>query len=128
MSNYLSLTGEVVFNHISEPDNFRGDPKYKITIALDKDGLKTAKTAGLRIDDYKGVKQFTTKRKVDFGQPKVYNADKEEVGANHLSLFGDKVTVQVKQGDGEWSEYAYLEKVRVDEKAAGAGDFDPAEF
>lgn len=128
MSNYLSLTGEVVFNHISEPDNFRGDPKYKITIALDKDGLKTAKAAGLRIDDYKGVKQFTTKRKVDFGQPKVYNADKVEVGANHLSLFGDKVTVQVKQGDGEWSEYAYLEKVRVEEKAAGAGDFDPAEF
>lgn len=128
MSDYVSLTGEVVFNHVTEPDNFMGATNYKITVALDDDGLKTAEKAGLKIDEYKGVKQLTSKRKEDFGQPKVYNADKELVDANYLSLFGDKVTIQVKKGKPPYDAYTYLEKVRVEEKAEGAGDYDPSEF
>jgi len=128
MADYVSLTGEVVFNHISKPDVYMGDTRYKITIALDKDGQKTAKKEGLHMDDYKGAKQLTAKRKVDFGEPKIFNASKEEVGVNHLSLFGDKVTIQVKKGKAPYEAYTYIEKVRVDEKAEGVGDFDPAEF
>ena len=58
----------------------------------------------------------------------MYNADKELVTANHLSLYGDKVTMQVKKGKAPYDAYTYLEKVRVEEKAQGSGDYDPAEF
>ena len=128
MSEYVSLTGEVVFNHISEPDNYMGAINYKITVALDKDSLKVAEKEGLKLTEYKGAQQITAKRKVDFGEPKVYNADKELVASSHLSLFGDKVTIQVKKGKAPYDAYTYIEKVRVDEKAEGAGDYDPAEF
>jgi len=128
MSDYVSLTGEVVFNHITKPDNYMGVSTYKITVALDKEGLKTAEKEGLALKEYNGLKQITAKRKVDFGEPKVYNADKELVTANHLSLYGDKVTIQVKKGKAPYDAYTYIEKVRVDEKAEGASDYDPAEF
>ena len=128
MSEYVSLTGEVVFNHINKPDVFMGASNYKITIALDKEGLKTAEKEGLSLIDYKGAKQITAKRKVDFGEPKVYNADKEEVNSSHLSLFGNKVTIQVKKGKAPYDAYTYIEKVRVEEKAEGAGEYDPSEF
>jgi len=59
----------------------------------------------------------------------VYNADKEETDATHLSLFGDKVTMLVKQGkQKENSAYTYLERVRVEEKAEGVGEYDYSEF
>ena len=128
MSDYVSLTGEVVFNHITKPDNYMGVSTYKITVALDKEGLKTAEKEGLALKEYNGLKQITAKRKVDFGEPKVYNADKELVTANHLSLYGDKVTIQVKKGKAPYDAYTYIEKIRVDEKAEGASDYDPAEF
>ena len=128
MSDYVSLTGEVVFNHITKPDNYMGVSTYKITVALDKEGLKTAEKEGLALKEYNGLKQITAKRKIDFGEPKVYNADKELVTANHLSLYGDKVTIQVKKGKAPYDAYTYIEKVRVDEKAEGASDYDPAEF
>jgi len=128
MSDYVSLTGEVVFNHITKPDNYMGVSTYKITVALDKEGLKTAEKEGLALKEYNGLKQITAKRKVDFGEPKVYNADKELVTANHLSLYGDKVTIQVKKGKAPYDAYTYIEKVRVEEKAEGASDYDPAEF
>lgn len=128
MSDYVSLTGEVVFNHVTRPDNFMGASSYKITVALDKAGLKTAEKEGLALKEYKGNKQITSKRKVDFGEPKIYNADKELVTPNHLSLFGDKVTIQVKKGKAPYDAYTYLEKIRVEEKAEGAGDYDPSEF
>lgn len=128
MSDYVSLTGEVVFNHVGKPDNFMGTSTYKITVALDKEGLKTAEKEGLALKEYKGLQQITSKRKVDFGEPQVYNADKELVGANHLSLFGDKVTIQVKKGKAPYDAYTYLEKIRVEEKAEGAGDYEPSEF
>ena len=61
--------------------------------------------------------------------PKVYNADKEEVEATHLSLFGDQVTMLVKQGKkDENSAYTYLERVRVDAKAEGVEEYDYSEF
>jgi hypothetical protein len=59
----------------------------------------------------------------------VYNADKELTDATHLSLFGDKVTMLVKQGNQERnSAYTYLERVRVDEKAEGVAEYDYSEF
>jgi hypothetical protein len=128
MAEYLSLTGEVVFNHISKPDNFKGTSNYKITVALDKDGLKKAEKAGLSLIDYKGVKQIQSKRKEEFGRPLVYNADREEVEHTHLSLFGDKVTINVKKGKEPYDAYTYIEKIRVEEKAEGAGEYDPSEF
>ena len=128
MSDYVTLTGEVVFNHITTPDNYLGVNSYKLTVALDNDGLKEAEKQGLALKEYNGLKQITSKRKVDFGEPQVYNADKELVGSNHLSLFGDKVTIVVKKGKAPYDAYTYIEKVRVDEKAEGATDYDPSEF
>lgn len=97
MSEMLPLTGEVVFNKLMQPDVFMGNSKYTLTIALDKDGKKLAEKNGLATKEYDGKLQITAKRKVDFGQPKVFNSDKEEVDASHVSLFGDKVTMLVKK-------------------------------
>ena len=46
-SNYLSLTGEVVFYKITVPDSFKGQNRYTLTIALDKAGKKLAEKSGL---------------------------------------------------------------------------------
>jgi hypothetical protein len=128
MSDMLPLTGEVVFNKIMTPDVFMGNSKYTLTIALDKDGKKLAEKNGLATKEYEGKTQITSKRKVDFGQPKIYNSDKEEVEATHLSLFGDKVTMLVKKGKAPYDAYTYLERVRVDEKAEGVADYDQSDF
>ncbi len=124
----LPLTGEVVFNKLTTPDIFMGTSKYTLTIALDKDGKKLAEKNGLKTNDYEGKTQITSKRKIDFGQPKVYNADKEEVDASHVSLFGDKVTMLVKKGKAPYDAYTYLERIRVDEKAEGVEEYDQSEF
>ena len=105
-----------------------GNTKYTLTIALDKAGKKLAEKNGLATKEYEGKTQITSKRKEDFGRPKVYNADKEEVDSTHLSLFGDKVTMLVKKGKEPYDAYTYLERVRVEEKADGVGEYDPAEF
>tara|TARA_R110002167_G_scaffold103288_3_gene267341 strand:- start:1059 stop:1469 length:411 start_codon:yes stop_codon:yes gene_type:complete len=128
MSETMALTGKVVFNHVTIPDNFKGSERYALTIALDKAGLKTAEKAGLKTSEYDGNVQITSRRKVDFDRPKIYNKDKSLVDVGHLSLYGDKVTVAVKQGKGDFSEYTYLEAIRVEEKAEGVEDFDPSEF
>lgn len=125
---YISLTGEVVFNKITQPDVFKGQSKYTLTMALDKAGIKEAEKNGLATKEYEGKTQLTSKRKVDFGQPKIYNADKEEVESTHLSMFGDKVTVLVKKGKEPYDAYTYLERIRVEEKAEGATEYDMAEF
>jgi len=128
-NNYLSLTGEVVFNKLLIPDTYEGVDRYVLTINLDKDGIKLAEKNGLKTEDYKGRTQITSKRKVEYGLPKVYNADRELTDATHLSLFGDKVTMLVKQGNQERnSAYTYLERVRVDEKAEGVAEYDYSEF
>jgi len=95
---------------------------------LDKAGKKLAEKNGLATKDYEGKTQITSKRKVDFGQPKVYDSEKNEVDANHLSMFGDKVTMLVKKGKEPYDNYTYLERIRVEEKAEGVTDYDPAEF
>ena len=128
MSEMLPLTGEVVFNKLTTPDVFMGTSKYTLTIALDKDVKKLAEKNGLKTNDYEGKTQITSKRKIDFGQPKVYNADKEEVDASHVSLFGDKVTMLVKKGKAPYDAYTYLERIRVDEKAEGVEEYDQSEF
>lgn len=124
----LPLTGEVVFNKLTTPDVFMGTSKYTLTIALDKEGKKLAEKNGLKTNDYEGKTQITSKRKIDFGQPKVYNADKEEVDASHVSLFGDKVTMLVKKGKAPYDAYTYLERIRVDEKAEGVEEYDQSDF
>ena len=128
-NNYLSLTGTTVFNKLLVPDNFEGAERYTLTINLDKDGKKVAEKNGLKTFGYKDQTQITAKRKVEYGLPKVYNADKEETNATHLSVFGDQVTMLVKQGKQERNNaYTYLERVRVDEKAEGVADYDYSEF
>ena len=128
MSDYISLTGEVVFNKVTQPDVFKGQSKYTLTVSLDKSGIKEAEKNGLVTKEYEGKTQITSKRKIDFGQPKVYNADKEEVDASHVSLFGDKVTMLVKKGKAPYDAYTYLERIRVDEKAEGVEEYDQSEF
>jgi hypothetical protein len=128
MSDYISLTGEVVFNKITQPDVYKNQSKYTMTISLDKSGIEQAEKNGLVTKEYEGKTQLTAKRKVDFGQPKIYNSDKDEVDATHLSLFGDKVTMLVKKGKEPYDGYTYLERVRVEEKADGVDEYDPAEF
>jgi len=125
-NKYPSLTGTVVFNHISQPDVYKGQSRYKITIALDDAGKKVAKSEGLITKEYNGAEQFTAK--TNYERPLVYNSDHEVVDHTHLSLFGDKVTVNVQKGKGDGEGYAYLRKIRVDEKAEGAGEYDPADF
>ena len=95
---------------------------------VDKDGKKLAEKNGLATKEYDGKLQITAKRKVDFGQPKVFNSDKEEVDASHVSLFGDKVTMLVKKGKAPYDAYTYLERVRVDAKAEGVEDYDQSDF
>jgi len=128
MAEAMTLTGDVVFNHITKPDNFKGTERYAVTISLDKAGKKLAEKAGLKTSEYEGKTQITSKRKVEFGLPKIYNSDKEEVGVGHLSLFGDQVSLRVKQGKGDYTGYTYLEAIRVEQKAEGVEDFDPSEF
>ena len=128
MSEYVSLTGEVIFNKITTPDVYMGVSKYALTIALDDIGQAEAEKNGLAVKDYKGKIQFTSKRKLDFGQPKVYNADKEEVTAEHLSMFGDSVTVLVKKGKAPYDAYTYLERIRVDAKAQNVAEYDQSDF
>ena len=124
----MSLVGKVVFNQVTTPDVYKGTEKYSLTIALDKDSKKLAEKSGLKTSEYDGATQITMKRKVDFGLPKIYNRDKVDVGVGHLSLFGDDVTVKVKQGKGEWDAYVYLEAIRVEQKAEGVEDADLSDF
>ena len=58
----------------------------------------------------------------------MYDSEKNEVYATHLSLFGDKVTMLVKKGKEPYDNYTYLERVRVEEKAEGVTDYDHSEF
>lgn len=127
MSNqdYLSLTGEVVFNHVTQ-----ADPKYNnysITISLDKEGITTAEKEGLRTSEYKEAIQISANRSEKLSPAKVFNAERNEVDANHLSLFGDKVTILVKKKKAPYDSSVYLERIRVDEKAVN-GDYDAADF
>jgi len=128
MAEMLPLTGEVVFNKLTTPDVYMGTSKYTLTISLDKEGKKLAEKNGLATKEYEGKTQITAKRKFDFGQPKIFNADRVEVDASHVSLFGDKVTMLVKKGKAPYDAYTYLERVRVDEKAEGVEEYDLAEF
>lgn len=124
----MSLAGKVVFNQVTQPDVYKNVEKYSLTIALDKPSEKIAEKLGLVTKPYEGATQITAKRKVDFGLPKIYNADKELVDVGHLSLFGDEVTVKVKQGKGDYDAYVYLEAIRVEAKAEGVEDADLSDF
>lgn len=130
MSKYFSLNGNVVWNNVIVPDEFMGKTQYKLTISLDEESHKKALERKLDMTEYEGQHQIEMKRNFDYGPPLVYNADKEVVGVDHLSKFGDKVTVQVCQGNKEQNKgKIYLEKIRVEEKATGLENtYDPADF
>jgi hypothetical protein len=126
MSKYFSLSGQVAFNHVTVPDRFegKGAPTYKLTINLDEDSLKVAEKREVTVKPYKDLMQVSASRLVEFGEPEVYNSDRELVGREHLSLFNDKVTILVSQGK---KGTVYLEKIRVEEKATPQ-DYDPSDF
>jgi len=126
MSKYFSLSGQVAFNHVTVPDRYKGkgEPTYKLTINLDEDSLKIAEKREVKIKPYKDFMQLTASRLVEFGEPEVYNSDRQLVGKEHLSLFNDKVTMLVSKGD---NGNVYLEKIRVEEKATPQ-DYDPSDF
>jgi len=126
MSKYFSLSGQVAFNHVTVPDRYKGkgEPTYKLTINLDEDSLKVAEKREVTVKPYKDLMQVSASRLVEFGEPEVYNSDRELVGREHLSLFNDKVTILVSQGK---KGTVYLEKIRVEEKATPQ-DYDPSDF
>lgn len=116
VSKELVVEGVSGFVHIAEPDNFRGTEKYKITLTLDKKNADIVKKAGVEIKEYKGEPQMSMSRRLDFGPPPVYNADSERIPASELSRYGDLVRVVARQGKGEWSKYAYVDKVKLLQK------------
>ena len=126
MSETMALTGKVVFNHVTIPDNFKGSERYALTIALDKAGLKTAEKAGLKTSEYDGNVQITSRRKVDFDRPRIYNKDKDLVDVGHLGLEdGDGVSngwLLVSDGGGSESSHGHLVKgVHLSESLDGLG-------
>jgi len=128
-SSEIVAEGISGFVHISEPDNYKGTEKYKITLTLDKKNSDIFKKAGIALKEYKGEPQVSMGRKLSFGQPKVYDANGERIDASELSRYGDLVRVVAKAGKGEWSKYAYIEAVKLLQKneqaesASIGGDF-----
>jgi len=123
----ISLSGTVAFNHVTKPDTVKGNTRYKITISLDKESAKAAEKAGIALSEWEGKKQVSATRKLEYGEPQVYNSDKQLVDVNHLSLYNDKVTILCAQGKDEWADRLYLDRIRVDEKAVDS-EYDPSDF
>lgn len=116
VSKEIVAEGISGFVHIAEPDNFKGTEKYKITLTLDKKNTEIFKKAGIKIKEYKGEAQVGMSRKLDFGQPPVYNAEGERIPASELSRYGDLVRVVAKAGKGDFSQYAYVDKIKLLQK------------
>lgn len=116
VSKEIVAEGISGFVHIAEPDNFKGSEKYKITLTLDKKNAEVFKKAGIKMKEYKGEPQVSMSRKLDFGQPPVYDADGERIPASELSRYGDLVRVVAKAGKGDYSEYAYVDKIKLLQK------------
>ncbi len=116
ISKEIVAEGVSGFVHIAEPDNFKGSEKYKITLTLDKKNAEVFKKAGIKMKEYKGEPQVSMSRKLDFGQPPVYDADGERIPASELSRYGDLVRVVAKAGKGDYSEYAYVDKIKLLQK------------
>jgi len=114
------------FVHVAVPDDFRGTQKYKITLTLDKKNADIFKKAGISLKEYNGEPQVHMSRKVEFDQPAVYNADGERIPASELSQFGDLVRVVARAGKGDYSEYAYIDKIKLLQKNEEAEDLSEA--
>jgi hypothetical protein len=61
-------------------------------------------------------------RKVEFGAPVVYNAEGERIPNNELSQYGDLVRVVATAGKGDYSQYAYINKIKLLQKNTEAED------
>lgn len=109
------------FVHVATPDSFKGTEKYKITLTLDKKNADVFKKAGIALKEYNGEPQVSMSRKLDFGQPPVFNADGERIPASELSMYGDLVRVVAKAGKGDYSQYAYVDKIKLLQKNEEAG-------
>lgn len=116
VSKEIVAEGVSGFVHIAEPDNFKGTEKYKITLTLDKKNADIFKKAGIELKEYKGEPQVSMSRKLDFGQPPVYDLDGERIPASELSRYGDLVRVVAKAGKGDYSQYAYVDKIKLLQK------------
>lgn len=122
VSNEIVAEGVSGFVHVAQPDNFKGSEKYKITLTLDKKNADVFKKAGIKLKEYNGEPQVSMSRKLDFGQPPVYDAEGERISADELSRFGDLVRVVAKAGKGDYSQYAYVDKIKLLQKNEEAGD------
>jgi hypothetical protein len=126
ISKAIVAEGISGFVHIAYPDNYKGTEKYKITLTLDKKNAEIFKKAGVNLKEYNGEPQVSMSRKLDFGQPPVFDADGERIPASELSQFGDLVRVVAKAGKGDYSQYAYVDKIKLLQKNEEAGELDEA--
>lgn len=116
VSKSIVAEGISGFVHIATPDDFKGTEKYKITLTLDNKNADVFKKAGVEVGEYNGQPQVRMSRKLDFGQPPVYDAEGERIPASELSQFGDLVRVVAKAGKGDYSKYAYIDKIKLLQK------------
>lgn len=121
INNEIVAEGISGFVHVATPDFFKGTEKYKITLTLDKKNAELFTKAGIKLKEYNGEPQVSMSRKVDFGQPPVYDADGERISADELSRYGDLVRVVAKAGKGDYSQYAYVDKIKLLQKNEEAG-------
>lgn len=126
VSKSIVAEGISGFVHIATPDDFKGTEKYKITLTLDNKNADVFKKAGVKLSEYNGEPQVHMSRKLEFDQPAVYNVDGERIPASELSPFGDLVRVVARQGKGDWSEYAYIDKIKLLQKNEEAEDLESA--
>lgn len=112
----LTATGTVAFVNIDTPDNFMGTESYNITLGLEAESSEFLAKEGVKLREYEGVPQRKFTRKVEFGQPKVYDAEGNEIEPTAIS-WGDKVRVLYSMGKGNsLGRGVYLNKVKLLEK------------
>jgi len=112
----LTATGTVAFVNIDTPDNFMGTESYNITMGLESEDAEFLAKEGVKLREYNGVPQRKFTRKVEFGQPRVYNAEGNEIEANTIS-WGDRVRILYSMGKGNsLGRGVYLNKIKLLEK------------
>lgn len=125
----LVANGVVAFVNIETPDSFMGNESYNITLGLDEDSSEYLSKEGVKLREYDGVPQRKFTRKVEFGQPQVYDAEGNEIEPNVIT-WGDKVRILYTMGKGnKLGRGVYLNKVKLIEKGENteveenSGDF-----
>lgn len=135
------FTGKCKWAKLAEPDEFRGQEKYKINLYLDKKGLRELNESGARLEvqedtDGKYVRFSRPVRKkmkdemVELGPPWVLE-DKEGEEADFEKPErignGSTVTCKVSVYDTQMGKGHTLEAVRVDTLVEYTGETEPTE-